>query len=77
VLFESHQGCGGPQKVCIALFFMGDLIVKIELDLGDCSERFRVERDPTLYELLNKDVGHLCGEPNFGNISCVTCACLL
>jgi hypothetical protein len=55
----------------------GDLIVETELDLGDRSERFRVERDPTLCELLNGDVGHLCGEPNFENKSCVTCACLL
>jgi hypothetical protein len=51
--------------------------VKIELDLGDPSERFRVKRDPTLCELLNGDVGHLCGETNFENKSCVTCACLL
>jgi hypothetical protein len=51
--------------------------VETELDLGDRSERFRVERDPTLCELLNGDVGHLCGEPNFENKSCVTCACLL
>jgi hypothetical protein len=51
--------------------------VKTKIDLGDRSERFRVERDPTLCELLNGDVGHLCGELNFGNKSCVTCACLL
>jgi hypothetical protein len=54
-----------------------DLIVKTELDLDDRSERFRVERDPALYELLNGDVGHLCGELNFENKSCITCACLL
>jgi hypothetical protein len=48
------------------------LIVETELDLGDRSERFRVERDPTLCELVNGDVGHLCGEPNFRNKSCVT-----
>jgi hypothetical protein len=51
--------------------------VKTELDLDDRSERFRVERDPALYELLNGDVGHLCGELNFENKSCITCACLL
>jgi hypothetical protein len=51
--------------------------VEIELDLDDRSERFRVERDPALYELLNRDISHLCGEPNFGNKFCVTCACLL
>jgi hypothetical protein len=55
----------------------GDLIVETELDLGDRSERFSVERDPALCELLNSDIGHLCGEPNFGNKSCVTCASLL
>jgi hypothetical protein len=51
--------------------------VKTKLDLDDRSERFRVERDPALCELLNGYVGHLCGEPNFGNKSCVTCARLL
>jgi hypothetical protein len=51
--------------------------VETELDLGDRLEKFRVERDPTLGELLNRDVGHICGEPYFGNKSCVTCACLL
>jgi hypothetical protein len=51
--------------------------VKTELDLDDHSERFRVERDLALCELLNRDIGHLCGELNFGNKSCVTCACLL
>jgi hypothetical protein len=55
----------------------GDLIVEIELDLGDHSKRFRVERDPTLYEFLNGDIGHLYGKPNFSNKSCVTCTGLL
>jgi hypothetical protein len=36
-----------------------DLIVKIELDLGDRSEWISVERDPTLCELHNGDVGIL------------------
>jgi hypothetical protein len=44
--------------------------VEIKLDLGDCSERIRVERDLTLCELLNVDVGILCGWPNFRNNSC-------
>jgi hypothetical protein len=44
----------------------GDLIVEIKLDVGDRSERIRVERD--------RDVGILCGWPNFGNKSCVYCA---
>jgi hypothetical protein len=39
----------------------GDLIVKTKLNIGDHSERFRVERDPTLCELLNGDVVILCG----------------
>jgi hypothetical protein len=33
----------------------GDLLVETKLDLGDCSVRFRVERDPSLYEHLNED----------------------
>jgi hypothetical protein len=44
---------------------------KTELDLGDRSERIRVERDPTLYELLNGDVCILCGWLNFGNKFCI------
>jgi hypothetical protein len=35
-----------------------------------------VERDPTLCEFLNGDVGILCGWPNFENKSCVS-FCLL
>jgi hypothetical protein len=31
------------------------------LDLDDCSEWIRVERDMALYELHNRDVGILCG----------------
>jgi hypothetical protein len=55
----------------------GDLILETELDFDDRSNRFRVERDPALCELLNGDVGHFCGELNFGNKSYITCACLL
>jgi hypothetical protein len=54
----------------------GDLIVEIELDLGDHLERIRVERDPALCELFNGDVGNICGWPNFEKKSCVTSACL-
>jgi hypothetical protein len=50
--------------------------VETKLDIGDRSERIRVERDPALCELLNGDVGHLSGVLNFRNKSCVTCACL-
>jgi hypothetical protein len=49
----------------------GDLIVRTKLDLGDRSERISVEKDQTLCELLNGDVGNLCGWPNFRNKSCV------
>jgi hypothetical protein len=35
-----------------------------------------VERDPALCELLNGDIGILCGWPNFWNKSCVS-LCLL
>jgi hypothetical protein len=45
--------------------------VETKLDLGDRSKRIRVERDLALCELLNGDVGILCGCPNFGNKSCV------
>jgi hypothetical protein len=45
--------------------------VKIELDLSDRSEWIRVERDSTLSELYNGDVGILCGWSNFGKKSCV------
>jgi hypothetical protein len=39
--------------------------VEIELDLGDRSEWIRFERDPTLCEIHNRDVGILCGWSNF------------
>jgi hypothetical protein len=35
--------------------------VETEIDLGDGSDMIRIERDPALYELLNGDVGVLCG----------------
>jgi hypothetical protein len=54
---------------CPLLF--GDLIVETELDLGDRWEWIRVERDPTLCELHNGDIGILCGWPNFRKKSCV------
>jgi hypothetical protein len=41
--------------------------VKVELDLGDRSGRIRVERNPTLCEVLNGDGGNLYDWPNFGN----------
>jgi hypothetical protein len=45
--------------------------VEIELDLGDRLEWIRAERDMTLCELHNRDVGILCGWPNFEKKSCV------
>jgi hypothetical protein len=51
--------------------------VETELDLGDRSEWIRVERDPALYELHNRDIGILCGWPNFGKKSCVFISLIL
>jgi hypothetical protein len=45
--------------------------VETEIDLGDRLKWIRVERDPALCELHNKDVGFLCGWPNFGRNPCV------
>jgi hypothetical protein len=44
--------------------------VEAELDLGGRSVWITVERDLTLFELHNGDVGILCGWPNFGKKSC-------
>jgi hypothetical protein len=51
--------------------------VEIGLDLGDRSERINVERDPTLCELYNGDVGILCGWSNFGKKYCVFVSLIL
>jgi hypothetical protein len=51
--------------------------VETELDLGDRSEWIRVERDPTLCELYNRDVGILCRWLNFGKKSCVFVSLIL
>jgi hypothetical protein len=48
----------------------GDLIVETEHDLGDHSQRIRVERDSSLCELLNRDVGNFSDWLNFRNKSC-------
>jgi hypothetical protein len=45
--------------------------VKTELDLDNRSEWIRVERDMSLCELHNVDVGILCGWWNFGKKSYV------
>jgi hypothetical protein len=55
----------------------GDLIVKTELDLSDRSEWIRVERDPTLCELPNGDIGILYGWPNFRKKTCVLVSLIL
>jgi hypothetical protein len=51
--------------------------VETEVDLGDHSEWIRVERDPTLRELHNRDVGIICGWPNFRKKSCVFVSLIL
>jgi hypothetical protein len=51
--------------------------VETELDLSDRSEWIMVERDLTLCELHNGDVGILCGWPNFGKKSCVLMSLIL
>jgi hypothetical protein len=51
--------------------------VEIELDLDDHSEWIRVEKDPALCELHNRDIGILCGWPNFRKKSCVFVSLIL
>jgi hypothetical protein len=46
--------------------------VETELNLDDHSEWIKVERDLTLCELYNGDIGILCGWSNFGKKSCVS-----
>jgi hypothetical protein len=58
------------RKFVFSLLY-GDVIVKTELDLGDRLEWIRVERDTALCELHNRDVGILCGWPNFRKNFCV------
>jgi hypothetical protein len=45
--------------------------VETKIDLGDRSEWIRVTRDLALCELHNRDIGILCGWPNFRKKSCV------
>jgi hypothetical protein len=47
------------------------------LDLDDHSEWIRVEKDLTLCELHNRDVGILCGWLNFRKKSCVFVSLIL
>jgi hypothetical protein len=51
--------------------------VKTKLDLGDHSEWIRVERDPTLCELYNGDIGILCRWPNFKKKYCIFVSLIL
>jgi hypothetical protein len=51
--------------------------VETKLDLGDRSEWIRVERDPSLCELHNRDVGILCRWLNSGKKSCVLVSLIL
>jgi hypothetical protein len=54
-----------------------DLIVEVELDLGNRSEWIRVEGDPALCELHNRDVDILCGWLNFRKKFCVFVSLIL
>jgi hypothetical protein len=54
-----------------------NLILETELDLDYRSEWIRVERDPTLCEFHNEDVGILYGWPKFGKKSCVFVSLIL
>jgi hypothetical protein len=63
------------REVCIALLFMG-IDSKNRVGIGGNLGRIRVERDPALCELINEDVGNLCGWPNFRNKYCIS-LCLL
>jgi hypothetical protein len=47
------------------------VIVRSGLGLKESLEWIRVERDPALCELHNRDVGILCRWPNFEKKSCV------
>jgi hypothetical protein len=51
--------------------------VETELDLGDRSDWIRVERDLSLCELHNRDVGILCGWSNIRKKSCVFVSLIL
>jgi hypothetical protein len=70
-------GCPGVTKVVIDIrkfVFpspLWEFDSETELDLGNYSKRIRVERDLSLCELLNGDVGILYGWPNVRNKSCV------
>jgi hypothetical protein len=65
-----------PRKFILSLL-CGDLIVETEIDLGNHSKWIRVERDPTLCELHNRDIDILCGWPNFEKKSCVFVSLIL
>jgi hypothetical protein len=51
--------------------------VETRLDLDDRSEWIRLERDSALCELHNRDIGILCGWPNFRKKSCVFVSLIL
>jgi hypothetical protein len=51
--------------------------VETELDLADRLEWIRVERDSTICELHNGDIGILCRWSNFGKKSCVFVSLIL
>jgi hypothetical protein len=51
--------------------------METELNLSDRSEWIMVERNLTLCELHNGDIGILCGCPNFRKKSCVLVSLIL
>jgi hypothetical protein len=51
--------------------------VETRLDLGDRSDWIRVERDPALCDLQNRDVDTLCGWPNFKKKFCIFVSLIL
>jgi hypothetical protein len=65
-----------PKTLYCPLLY-GDFIVEAKLDVGDHSGWIRDERDSALCELHNRDVGILCGWPNFGKKTCVLVSLIL
>jgi hypothetical protein len=51
--------------------------VETELDLGDRSKWIMIERDSALCGLHNRDIGILCGWPDFGKKSYVFMSLIL
>jgi hypothetical protein len=65
------------QKSLYCPLLCEDLIVETELDLRDRLEWIRLERDMTLCELHNGDIGIICGWPNIRKKYCVLVSLIL